>query len=197
MQRARRSVGFTLIEMMAVVIIFGLLAALVAPQVGAVTGRALRQRAEDLASNLQLARERAMLTGTPHRVFVDLESNGYRVEWYVTEAEALGEADEPDETAPLDLRGSAPIPMQAPRGDERSWLPLPGTLGRFVWLEDELAFDGIETAGEWIRQGDAAVEFEWDGTTAPAAVYLDDESGRRLVLEVLPLADGVRIEDAG
>lgn len=197
MQRAQRSGGFTLIEMMAVVTIFALLAALVAPQVGVVTGRALRQRAQDLAANLQLARERAMLTGTPHRVLVDLESDGYRLEWYTSEAEALGETDPPGGELPLDLSGSAPLPLEAPRGEGRSWLPLPGTLGRFVWLEEELAFDGVETAGEWIRRGDVGLEFEWDGTTAPAAVYLDDDSGRRLVLDVLPLADGVRIEDAG
>jgi type II secretion system protein H len=197
MRRTQGSGGFTLIEMLAVITIFALVAAVVAPQVSVVTGRALKQRARDLAVNVQLARERAMLTGTPHRVLVDLESNGYRVEWYVTEAEALGETEAPGEAVPLDLSQNTPLPLQAPRGKGRDWRPLTGTLGRFVWLEDELAFDGVETAGEWIRQGDVGVEFEWDGTTAPAAIYLDDESGRSLVLDVLPLADGVRIQDAG
>ena len=55
--RARGS-GFTLIEIMAAVAIFALLAGLIAPRVGALTSRTLHQRAERIAGRLELARQR-------------------------------------------------------------------------------------------------------------------------------------------
>ena len=192
MQRARRGQSaFTLIEMMAVLLIFAAIAAIFAPQVGSITGRKLQHRAADMASQLELARQRAILTGVPHRVLLDLESSGYRIEWWTTDPEE----DETEPEAPLDLRGSGRLPLEAPRRAERDWHPMPGMSGSFVWLEEELTIAGVETAGEWVDHGDVPVEFDWNGTTAATTVHLGDETGRRLVLDVLPLADGVRITD--
>jgi hypothetical protein len=41
-----------------------------------------------------------------------------------------------------------------------------------------------------------SIEFATDGTATYTALYLDDDSGRTLVLDVLPLADTIRISDA-
>jgi hypothetical protein len=38
------------------------------------------------------------------------------------------------------------------------------------------------------------VEFDVDGTASDTTVQLSDESGRSLLLHVLPLAEGVRID---
>ncbi|MEE2677479.1 MAG: prepilin-type N-terminal cleavage/methylation domain-containing protein [Myxococcota bacterium] len=184
--------AFTLIEMMAVLLIFAGIAAIFAPQVGSITGRTLDYRAAELASQFELARQRAILTGAPHRVLLDLEDSGYRVEWW---AEDLGEEDAALE-APLDLRGLAPLPLSASSEPTREWHPMPGTSGRFVWLEDALLIAGVETAGDWTERGDVPIEFDWNGTTLPTAVHLDDENGRRVVLDIMPLAEGVRISDA-
>lgn len=196
MRLARRQrEAFTLIEMMAVVAIGALLAAFVMPQIGAVSGRNLRMRAEDIGTHLQLARERSVLTGAPHRLLFDLESSGYRVEWWVTEARAKGD-DEPEEIEPaFELTSGIPIPMAAPPRRERSWQPLTGKLGSFAWSEEGVRIAGIETAGDWVEKGDVGIEFDSDGTTTPAAVFVDDENDRRLRITVLPLADGVTIEN--
>ena len=194
MRFAARSSGFTLIEIMAAVAIFALLAGLIAPRVGALTSRTLRQRAEQIAAKLELARQRSVLTGVPHRLLVDLDEGGYQLEWQVTEAEAEGRKPEPP--APLDLRGETPIPMAPAHAEERVYRPLPGTMGRFEWLEDDLAFAGLQTPEGWIERGEVSIEFERDGTASYTEIYLDDESGRTLVLDVLPLADAVRINDA-
>ena len=188
--------GFTLIEMMAVVTIFALLAAFVAPQVGSVGGRNLRLRAEDLGARIQLARERSVLTGAPHRLLIDLEGGGYRLEWWVDDARA-GDAEASAAAAEpaYDVSGFALVSMSAPRRSERSWHPLRGELGRFSWTEDGVRIAGIETAGDWIETGDVGIAFDTDGTTDPAAVFFDDENERRLRLSVLPLADGVLIEN--
>ena len=189
----RSTRGFTLIELMAVVALFALLAGLIAPRVGSLTHRTLRQRAEQMAADLELARQRAVVTGVTHRVLVDLEAGGYRIEWLATEAEAQGL--EPEPVAPLDLRGQAPIPLEAPLAELREYRPVPGKLGDFVQLEDSLALAGVETPGGWIDRGEASVEFERDGSAATSSIFVDDEDGRRIVLEVLPLSDAVRIGD--
>jgi type II secretion system protein H len=198
MGRARQHRGgFTLIEMMAVVTIFALLAAFVAPQIGAVSGRYLRQTADDIGTQLQFARERSVLTGAPHRLLFDLDDDGYRVEWWVSDARAAGQSTKlADERAgDIDRVAGAAIAMAAPRRAERQWHPLIGRPGKFAWVQEGVFIAGVETAGEWIERGDVGIVFDPDGTTAPAAVLLDDESERRLRLSVLPLADGVRIEN--
>jgi hypothetical protein len=179
---------------MAAVAIFALLAGLIAPRVGSLTSRTLRQRAERIAARLELARQRSVLTGVPHRLLVDLDEGGYRVEWQVTEAEAEGRQPEPP--APLDLRGETPIPMAPVLAEERAYRPLPGLMGRFEWLEDDLAFAGLQTPEGWIERGEVSIECERGGTASYTEIYLDDESGRTLVLDVQPLADAVRISDA-
>ena len=187
--------GFTLIEMIAVVAIFALLVAVVAPNLGNLSGRTLRNASDALAARIDLARQRTVMTGIPHRVWIDLDGVSYRLEWFVTEAEAQGE-DEPAEAEPLDLRGGTPLPLAAPRGAERAFRPFPGDLGRDTLLEDSLVFRGVETPTGWVERGGTSIEFGTDGTTETAAVILDDDSGRSLVIDVLPLAEAVRVSDA-
>ncbi len=194
MRFAARARGFTLIEIMAAVVIFALLAGIFAPRVGALTSRTLRQRAERIAARLELARQRSVLTGVPHRLLVDLDQGGYQLEWHVTEAKALGR--EPEPVAPLDLRGETPIPMAPTHAEQRAYRPLPGIMGRFEQIEDNLTFTGLQTPEGWIERGEVSIEFERDGTASYTEIHLDDESGRTLVLDVLPLADAVRISDA-
>ncbi len=192
---SRRRAGFTLIEILAVVAILALTAAFVVPNLGAMRSRSLQQQGRKIAALCELARQRAIVTGIPHRLLIDLEDGAYRMEWLVTEAEASGE-EERYEKPVYDLRGSAPLPLAAPRAVERSFRPLPGSLGGFEYLEDELYFAGLETPEGWIERGESWVGFERDGTATPTAIVIDDDSGRSIALDVLPLADAVRIRDA-
>ena len=135
----RRRSGFTLIEILAVTAIFALLAALIAPNLGSLSSRTLRQRAEGIAARLELARQRSVLTGIPHRLLIDLDQGAYRLEWFVSEVEPTAAVDSSD-AEPLDLRGQSPIPMSAPLGETRAYRPLPGLMGRFERLEDSVVF---------------------------------------------------------
>jgi len=183
--------GFTLIEVLAVVAIFALLAGLLAPRVGAITGRDLQESAKRLRARLDLARQRAALTGIPHRVLVDIDSSSYRVEWKGSED---AELDAPPEPAPeLDLHGNSPIPMTPPLAELLDYRPLPGASGRFERVASSVLIAGVETAAGYQSRGEAAIEFDFDGSADGTSLYLDDESGRTLVLDVLPLADTVRI----
>ena len=186
--------GFTLIEMLAVVAIFALMASFVIPNLGAFSSRALRHRAERIASQLEFARQRSVMTAIPHRVVIDIDAGSYRVEWLTTENRAAG-LPAPAEPVDLDLRGNTPLPLAAPREAMRAYRPLPGMLGRNSYLEPELAVGGIETAEGWIDGGEVSVAFDRDGTTTYTAIVLDSDAGGSLTLDVLPLADAVRIRD--
>jgi type II secretion system protein H len=188
----RQRAAFTLIEMLAVVAIFALLAAFVAPNLGLLSSRRLQQQAERLTAELELARQRAVATGIPHRLAIDLDRGSYRIEWLVTEAESLGEQQTQPE---LDLRGSAPIPMAAPPEAAREFRPLPGMFGRETAIEESLRFQAVETPSGSAGEGEAFVVFERDGSASPTEIVLADESDHALALEVLPLAEAVSIRD--
>jgi hypothetical protein len=181
----------------AVVAIFALLVGIMVPNVGTLSGRALRAGADHIAAQLELARQRSITTGIPHRLLVDLDAPGYRLEWEVSDADlarARGEAVPEQPT--LDLGGSAPIPLSPPQQAQRRFRPMVGQLGDFVLLDEPLVFGGVETAEGWIQRGEAYVSFARDGTTSWTQIHVDDDAGRRLVIEVLPLADAVRVADA-
>ena len=184
--------GFTLIELMAVVTIFALLAAFVAPNLGLLSSRRLQLQAEQISAQLELGRQRAIVTGIPHRLAIDLEGGSYWLEWLVTEAEAQGL---PEATPVLDLRGAGPISLAPPRTGLREFRPLAGKFGRANPLEDSLHFEGVDTREGTIDRGGAFVEFGRDGTANPMEIVLADDDGHALALEVLPLADTVRIHD--
>jgi type II secretion system protein H len=189
----RRKAAFTLIEMMAVVAIFGLMASFVIPNLGTLRSRALQREAQRLGGQLELARQRTIVTGVPHRLWLDLDGASYRLEWYVSEAEARGEAV--PAAPPEDPLASELLSLAPPRESERTFQPLPGLLGRDQVLEDGLGIAGVETPEGWIDRGEASIPFDRDGTTVYTAIVLEDDSGRSVTLDVLPLADAVRIRD--
>ena len=189
MQRNRARTGFTMIEMMAAVVLFALLAAMVGPRISALTSRDLRREAEELAHLMELGRQRAVVTGISHRVVLDLEEGSYTLEWAPAadpelEIEPAGAGDAPIE-----------IDLAAPVKDRVAFEPLPGMLGDTVLMHQDIAFSAVETDQGWIELGQVDVEFASDGTAAAATIHLDNEVGRHLILEVRPLADRVRIRE--
>lgn len=187
----RTRAGFTLIEMLAVVAIFALLAALLVPAIGTLGNRDLDQAADRMAGLIELARQRSVATGTPHRLRIDLDNAAWRLEWLVSEAQALGEEPLPEE--PLDLR--RPISLAPSRSGDRDFFPLPGLFGRADFLKTGLSVSTVETAEGIVAEGEVFVPFETDGTAPYTVVTLEGDDGRGLALEVLPLTDAVRIFD--
>lgn len=181
-----RTRAFTLIELLAVVLIFVLLASQVLPNLGIGTSRDLREQARRLAADLELARQRAVVLGVPHRLWIDLDAGTYRLEWEVQPAPEL---------EPVDAQGRPRIALQAPLGGEARFEPVPIQQGRLTRLEGETWISGVETQDGFLQRGAVAVRFERDGTADPTAIVLVESGGGTLVLDILPLADAVRILD--
>jgi type II secretory pathway pseudopilin PulG len=198
---------------MAVIAILGMIFAFGAPRLGSNNWRALRDEAESIAASIEFARQRAIMTGTPHRLLIDLGEGGYRVEWLATEDEAFaaitGQALGSDAGLPLaggllgdpgmGAAGTAPdgraepVSLRPPPRAERDFHPIPNRqLGSFTWLEDALYFVGLESPSGWTEGGEVAIVFEADGSTDFSLLELADVDDNHLTLEIEPLLDRVR-----
>jgi prepilin-type N-terminal cleavage/methylation domain-containing protein len=206
MADARRA-AFTLIELMAVIAIMAMMFAIGLPRLAESPWERLESEAEQIAQTLRFARQRAIMTGVPHRLLIDLEQGGYGIEWLIETPEfdspenmgglgglfagAGGDAlDAPAERAPIDF-----VPR---RRAEREYHPVPHSrMGVFQWLDEAHYFVGIDGPGGWIESGDYAIVFAADGTTESILLTLADADDHRLVLEIEPLLQSVRLTREG
>ncbi len=179
---------------MAVVLILGLLMSLLLPALGAGGGRLLRQQGDRIAATLELARQRAIVTGKPHRVILDLEQGGFTVEWLVTEARAFPGRD--DDFVADEVLGSSSIDLSPPKEDVLDYYPIPNAVfGRWEFLERGYFFEGVDTSEGWIESGEVYLVFDWDGATDATQIVISDPDNRSLDLDVAPLLDTVRIHE--
>ncbi len=188
-RRDRGRSGLTLIEILAVVAILALMMALVVPNLSGMRQRALAGEAQRIADQLELARQRAIVTGVPHRIWIDLDEAEYRLEWL---------ADDPDEApAPAfdleRLAGNTPLPLAAPRALDLRYRPVPGNFGRLQVVEFPFYFEALETPEGRVAKGESHVAFARDGSADYTEIYLEDPDGHRVALDVYPLDERVRI----
>jgi len=197
-RRAGRD-GFTLIEMMAVILIIGLMFGLFLPNLDAARTARLEDQAREVARRVQLARERAIMTGAPHRVWIDVGEGAMRVDWYVDEdraARAIGNdpIDAEAATDPaLDASGRRTISLAPPETLDRDYHPVPNRFGSRDFLPVEYSFVGIETPEGFTEQGEFQMVFNRDGSTEYTEIILSDSFDNRVIIEVQPLLDRVRI----
>jgi len=184
--------GFTLIEILAVVAILALVAAFVVPNLGGYRVRALRSEAKQIAAQFELARQRAIVTGVPHRVWLDLDEAEYRLEWLVADPEEAAEVEARAEAA-LDVNGNTPLQLSAPPAPALDYRPIPGNFGRLQVVADPFYFEAVETPQGRIARGQVAVEFGRDGSAEYTEIYLQDAAGDRVALDVHPLDERVRV----
>lgn len=182
--------GFTLIEILAVIAMFALVAAMVAPSLNLGDGRSVQREAEDLGGTLEFARQRAIMTGREHRVVLDLDGARHWVEW---DAPADAEpAPAPAADAP---RQVALVPPVSARGEP---VPVPGPFGRPHRLDDPVRLLEVATLEGGAASGQLALRFGPDGAGDPAVIAIGDAQRAAVYeVEVEALADAVRITHAG
>lgn len=207
-ERARRHAGFTLIEIIAVVAIMAMVFGIGIPRISSSSFDPLEDEAENIAQSLRFARQRAIMTGAPHRLLIDLEEGGYLVEWYVTEGRSLGRADD-DGAADfssalfagddLGLEEEAiTIDLVPRRKAARDYYPIPHQgMGTFRWLDEALYFVGAQGTTGWVESGDYSIVFYADGTTDPVNLELADADDRHVTLEVEAVLQKVHLREGG
>jgi prepilin-type N-terminal cleavage/methylation domain-containing protein len=222
-ERRGRDSAFTLLEILAVVSIFALIAGLAMPNFSALHSRNLKQQAQRLVAQLELARQRAIVTGVPHRLYIDIDGSAYRIEWFASEQVANGGDDWDSLSASdtggmsgtggisdmlamsgtsdapmladsaLDEYGREPIDLSPPTAEVLDYRPVKGVAGHLESLDDSIFFAGVETDGGWVDSGETWIGFERDGSADFTIIEIEHESGPAATLEILPLADTIRV----
>ncbi|MGH7287941.1 MAG: pilus assembly FimT family protein, partial [Myxococcota bacterium] len=121
-QAGPASRAFTLIELLAVLLIMALVAGLTLPNLSLRADRAVLGAAQDLAATFAFTRQRAAATAVPHRVVIDLDQAAY---WIELQPEAPDAFAATASAAPVD-GGARPIQLGAPLADALEFQPLPG-----------------------------------------------------------------------
>ena len=183
---------------MAVVIVIGMLMGLVLPNLNSRRGAQLESSAQQIAGTLQLARERAIVTGAAHRAFLDLEVGTSRIDWHVAEDRAFAHLADPSDASPSEkpsreYSDGQSISLSPPEREERDYYPIPNRFGREDWLPEDIFFVGVNTADGWIEDGTVQIVFQIDGTTDYSEIVMRDNWENRIVLEIEPLLDIVRV----
>lgn len=181
------SPGFTLIEILAVIVIMGAMLVLVLPNLGVRQASALRDQARTIASRIELTRQLAIVSGKPHRLLIDLEEGTTSVERF--DRGISSDEENPVEGAATDF-GLLPPTAEIP-----SYTPVKSALTESEILGDNFFFEGIETADGWIDDDIVQIVFDGDGTTDAAELVVSDLDGRLAILEVRPLLDRVAIRE--
>lgn len=191
-----RLAGFTLIEMLAVLAMFALIAGLILPRFSIGGAREVRREAEALGEAVELARQRAIMTARPHEVVLDLDRGLHWVEWAPPpppEVEAVAAQAEGR------AAGSRQVDMTPPpsASGELSFEPVPGAFGRAHALGEQVVFVDAAFPDTSFQSGLVTIALDPDGAADPAVVSLADPEGSHVFqVEVQALADAVRVFDA-
>jgi len=161
------------------------------PNFRALHSHKLRDVAERIVERIDFGRQRAVMTGVPHRLAVDLDAGTYRLEWQGEGARDVASEPKPDP----DLGIEPKLSLAPPPVVERTFEALSGPLGKLETLGGGVEFGWIETPGGDVDFGEAFVTFEGDGTSSYTLLVLQEPGAGELALEILPLADAVRILD--
>jgi prepilin-type N-terminal cleavage/methylation domain-containing protein len=184
--RRARDAGFTFIEIIAVVMLIALVAAVMVTRIGGRTAAPLKFSGRFLCSELEYTAQRAIATGRPQRWVIDLDRQFFRVEEQGgSEAPPVGSSEVMDLAAPLTPEAWEPIPEQ-----QGEWREL---------HEASIGIHSVVVAGEVLETGQAAIHFAPDGGADPADVWLLDEENRQLRVVVTAFTGEVHVaqDDAG
>jgi type II secretion system protein H len=171
----RKSRGFTLIELMTVIVLIGILTAMILPEMrGTYEDALLRTTSRDLVSVFELASSRAISLNQLHRVRLDTQEGRYLVERRIRVNGA-------EDFVPLkDVSGCSGeldkrVAIQIHRADE-----------------DQSVEMGQQNADQNLKQTET-ISFYPDGTADAALILLQDRQGFRLALRLNPITSRVNV----
>jgi type II secretory pathway pseudopilin PulG len=173
-----------MIEILAVLAIFFLIAAVIVPRIARATDQAVIDDAKRLGYALDFAREKAIALGRTHRVVIDFDGRSYWTE------EAPPAAGSPPvlKWAELDE-----LPLVAPRDAAGEFVRVGGAPGFTTEFGPGTRLSHLEAGGDEIASGLAAIEFAPDGETPPATLWLDNGSDLSVEVTIAAFSDPTQV----
>ena len=164
--------GFTLIELILVLVIIGFLTSLVAPAITSRTGLRLKTTVKRVAAGLRYARSQAVVSGSNYRATFDLENGQVTIE-------SLAE-DDPYQ------RGAWGDDEEEDFYEEQSSTQRPPEKKVFS-LPPDVTIAQVVLNGEEIYEGIAEIDFFPNGSCSGGDIFLMDAKERiyRISLEFL------------
>jgi prepilin-type N-terminal cleavage/methylation domain-containing protein len=187
--RRRAEAGFTLLELLVVLLLIVLVTGVFATTVGGGFGVHLRNAGRTLAAELEYVGQRAVTTGRPQRFVLDLDEQVFRVE-ELPLTEPGADAALPEHAENLDL---------APPISQLEFQPVDGRSGEWRALDDanEVGFRMVRLEAEEKSTGVVAIGFSPDGASDPAELWLRDDGGYDLRIRLVAFTGEIRVEEIG
>jgi general secretion pathway protein H len=188
---SNRNRGFSLLEIMVVLLLIGVFTAIAIPTFRSITGSKLKSTANQLQGLIRDTYARASLSGKTCRIIFDMDKKEYWVEESSDVVKAKNkEQEEAEEKEARDTGKPVKRPEFKAVEDE---------LGEKQQLPEDIYFRSIwiDRFEERVNKGQIALYFFPDGYTEEAQIVIaDDPDGKRLYnLVVEPLTGSVVIED--
>jgi prepilin-type N-terminal cleavage/methylation domain-containing protein len=186
MRILRVSSGFTLLELLIVVLLMAVLGGVFIPNLGGSFAFRIRDAARELAGELEYTQQSAIATGQTHRWQVNLDDQTFRTE-RLHETWTEPEPELPTHSELLDLTPPRP---------SREFTPTSGGSGKWRRLQaPEVWIDEIRLGDERFQSDSAGITFAPDGGADPAEIWIVDENGLELRLRIVAFTGEIRIEE--
>jgi len=193
--RAGSQKGFTLIELVVVVVVIGAVTAAVIAGVGNIRGASVQAEAGKLAIAVRYLYNLSVLSGRNHRLVIDLDTATYWGEEQTSsdpcESFLLPGQDDSDAKA----GGKEGKGEDATRNS--GFQPSGSKLLAKYQLDKGLKFSGVMTShqSELAEKGQAFVYFFPNGTTENAVVYVEGDKDDVMSIEVMALQGTAKVHN--
>jgi len=173
--------GFTLIELILVLVISAFLYSLVAPAITSTTGLRLKTTVRRLAAGLRFARSQAVITGTTYQALFDFDNGVMAIE-PVEKGTPYAPGEQGEGTGDTGEEGTADK-----RRQEKKNYTMP----------EEVTLAKVLIDGEEISEGQAWIEFYPNGSCSGGDIFVMDTAERtyRIGLEFLTGIVTIREEE--
>jgi type II secretion system protein H len=181
--------GFTLIEMLVVVGIIALMAAVMMPTISSYFQVSLNSATRDLATTIKEAYNSSVVTGKVYRLVYDLKENTYWVEF--GPAEVLLDTKESKEKEERRKKFSKSVTKKPEFKMDTTISRKKAILPRGVVFEDLVT----EQSKEPITEGTAYTHFFPHGLTEQTVIHLQDQSKHHASLVITALVGDTNVYD--